>query len=214
MDDLEHAQPNPSRRSDQKEATRRALVRAALDRFDRRGYAATSIADITAAAGVAKGTFYVHFESKEALLDGELAVFNAALASELVRAVATLPADPLETLVRAISERALAHFLAHRPFVKAYAERSTFGLDVTALPFGINPEVRQVLAPILAAKFPAMPERETELVVHGVLALFLRLLLSAVFRDDVEPEDVVAVLVRMTTGALSAYADDPKRGLP
>lgn len=201
----------PIRRSEQKDATRRALVRSALERFEALGFARTSIADITSAAGVAKGTFYVHFESKEALLDGELSAFNAELASELVAAVAALPGAPLEPLVRAISERALAHFLAHRGFVKAYAERSTFGLDVDALPFGINPEVRAVLGPILSARFPSMPAKQADLVVHGVLALFLRLLLSAVFRSEVAPADVVTVLVRMTTGALSAYDDEPAR---
>lgn len=49
-------------------ATREALTDAALELFGRRGLAATSIDDITAAAGVAKGTFYVHFQRKEDVL--------------------------------------------------------------------------------------------------------------------------------------------------
>ena len=32
--------------------------------FEQRGYGAASVADIVNAAGVARGTFYVHFKSK------------------------------------------------------------------------------------------------------------------------------------------------------
>jgi len=50
-------------------ATRRKLVRAALDLFTTRGYHATTTPAIAARAGVAEGTIYRHFASKEALLN-------------------------------------------------------------------------------------------------------------------------------------------------
>lgn len=49
-------------------ATRRALVAAALDAFERQGVEQTSVDGITAAADVAKGTFYVHFQRKQDVL--------------------------------------------------------------------------------------------------------------------------------------------------
>ena len=48
-------------------ATREALVDAAEGLFGRAGYAATSIEEIVAAAGVTKGAMYHHFPDKEAL---------------------------------------------------------------------------------------------------------------------------------------------------
>ncbi|MGH8906431.1 MAG: TetR/AcrR family transcriptional regulator [Egibacteraceae bacterium] len=48
--------------------TRTALVHAALELFDRKGAEQTSIDEITHAANVAKGTFYVHFQRKEDVL--------------------------------------------------------------------------------------------------------------------------------------------------
>ena len=49
-------------------ATRRALVEAALELFEAKGVEATSVDEITAAADVAKGTFYVHFQRKQDVL--------------------------------------------------------------------------------------------------------------------------------------------------
>lgn len=48
--------------------TRAALVRAAIDLFGRKGVEQTSIDEITQAASVAKGTFYVHFQRKQDVL--------------------------------------------------------------------------------------------------------------------------------------------------
>lgn len=49
-------------------ATRQALVRAALALFADKGVEGTSVDEITAAAAVAKGTFYVHFQRKQDVL--------------------------------------------------------------------------------------------------------------------------------------------------
>ncbi|MEW2441616.1 TetR/AcrR family transcriptional regulator [Micromonospora marina] len=48
--------------------TRQAVVRAATDLFVTRGYAATSLADVAAEAGVARPTVFAVFGSKAALL--------------------------------------------------------------------------------------------------------------------------------------------------
>jgi AcrR family transcriptional regulator len=70
------------------EARRAELMNAAQRLFLRHGVAATSIEEITAAAGVAKGTFYLYFNSKEDIraalgkrfAQGLLAVIDAAIA--------------------------------------------------------------------------------------------------------------------------------------
>jgi AcrR family transcriptional regulator len=56
-----------SRRVAQGQATRQALIEAATELFGSAGYAATSIDEIVAAAGVTKGAMYHHFPDKEAL---------------------------------------------------------------------------------------------------------------------------------------------------
>ncbi|MDH6236514.1 ScbR family autoregulator-binding transcription factor [Cryobacterium sp. CG_9.6] len=47
--------------------TRAAIIRGAAATFQERGYGSTSLAQVSAAAGVTKGALYFHFESKEAL---------------------------------------------------------------------------------------------------------------------------------------------------
>jgi AcrR family transcriptional regulator len=60
----------PRRRVIKPAETRRAELLAAATRlFEERGFEEVTVADITEAAGVAKGTFYLYFDSKEALLD-------------------------------------------------------------------------------------------------------------------------------------------------
>lgn len=57
-----------SRRERKKLETRQGLMDAALRLFCEHGYAATTIKDVTEAAGVAKGTFFNYFAAKEAIL--------------------------------------------------------------------------------------------------------------------------------------------------
>ena len=59
-----------SRRDQQKEAKRLALIDAALAVFSRVGFAAAKIDDVANEAGVSKGTVYLYFESKEKLFEG------------------------------------------------------------------------------------------------------------------------------------------------
>src|SRR5580692_616447 len=43
------------------------LLEAGLAAFHRRGYHATGVQEIVTSAGIPKGSFYAHFESKDAL---------------------------------------------------------------------------------------------------------------------------------------------------
>jgi len=51
------------------EQRKQEIFAAAVQLFTEKGYAATTVADITKAAGVAKGTFFYYFETKDALLE-------------------------------------------------------------------------------------------------------------------------------------------------
>ena len=59
--------PSSSSSTPQPTSSRAALLDAALRLVRRQGWSATSVNDLCRAAGVTKGTFFHHFESKEAL---------------------------------------------------------------------------------------------------------------------------------------------------
>ena len=49
------------------EATRRKIIETAIELFGELGYGETGLADVLQRAGVSKGAFYYHFDSKEAV---------------------------------------------------------------------------------------------------------------------------------------------------
>ena len=50
-----------------RELRRDAILKAASTLFGRNGYHATSVADVLAAAGISRGTFYLYFDNKDSL---------------------------------------------------------------------------------------------------------------------------------------------------
>src|ERR687888_1112497 len=56
-----------SRKEQQSEATRRALVRVGRDLFAKRGFASVSTEEIVRKAGVTRGALYHHFRDKRDL---------------------------------------------------------------------------------------------------------------------------------------------------
>ncbi len=78
---------------------RDAILRAAIDVFAERGYFNAQVADIARAAGVAAGTVYLYFRSKDDLL---VTIFERTVKAQLQegRAVTAAVADPAERLRR------------------------------------------------------------------------------------------------------------------
>ncbi|MGK5632723.1 TetR family transcriptional regulator [Streptomyces sp. URMC 123] len=97
-----HDTPGSRRAAAQRLKMRRELAAAAMELFATKGYEATTVDEIAAAAGVARRTFFRHFRSKEE------AIFPDH-DDTLVRAQAVLDAapaheHPLDTVCRGIKE--------------------------------------------------------------------------------------------------------------
>jgi AcrR family transcriptional regulator len=93
---VSQALPTPalSRRDRKKERTRREIYEAAMDLFARKGFAAVTIAEIAEAADVGRGTFFLHFPSKAALLYE----FNQRFAEDFLATLAEPRASAHEEL--------------------------------------------------------------------------------------------------------------------
>ena len=72
-----------ARQAERREATRGAILEAALRHFGEAGFAAVTVDDIAADAKVAKGAVYHHFASKEALFEAVFERASAELAGQI-----------------------------------------------------------------------------------------------------------------------------------
>src|SRR3954468_3942248 len=81
--------------SETKTATRQRILLAAQRLFREKGFAETTTRDIAHAAGIASGTLFNYFATKEALL-ARLAADAVGEAREDVSARAGVPAETLE----------------------------------------------------------------------------------------------------------------------
>ena len=76
------------------ERRKRELLQIAYSLFISRGYENTSVDDIIAAAGIAKGTYYYHFESKEQTLEAVIGMMidqEAEAAKQVLHSEAPVP---------------------------------------------------------------------------------------------------------------------------
>src|SRR3989440_2862666 len=108
----------PRRRADQKEATRARIVAAALALFRSRGFDATTTKAIARRAGVAEGTVFNYFPTKEdiALHFFEQEVDHAMAA---VRGNARLRKAPLQEKLFALVQTQLEFLSPHERFIGA-----------------------------------------------------------------------------------------------
>lgn len=97
-------------------ATRARIMDAAQLHVMRRGFSATSVDDIQAAAGISRGTFFYHFPTKDDLARALLERYAASdreLTDELMARAAKLSRDPLQQVLifLRLHEEVLQHYV-------------------------------------------------------------------------------------------------------
>ena len=126
----------------QKTNVRERVLAAAFDALHKNGFNATGVQDITDAAKVPKGSFYNHFESKEAL-GVEVVEHYVAMGAERRRALVAGPGAPLARLK--------AHFKSLNRLGPANGfTRGCLLGNFSAELANQSPDIRQALAAALA----------------------------------------------------------------
>jgi AcrR family transcriptional regulator len=158
--------PTPVRRR-RKEARPREILRAALDVFTEKGFAAARLDDVALRAGVGKGTLYLYFSSKEELLK---AVVREALLPNIARAerLAAGHTGSSAELLRLFFELAARRISRSR---------------LSAIP-------KLVLAE--ASNFPELAKFYFEEVISRGFALLGGIVRRGIERDEFRPVDVEA----------------------
>lgn len=164
----EDTKPRVSGRSRRKDARPAEIVAAALALFAERGYGATKLDDVARAAGIAKGTVYLYFPTKEALFQAVVRQELLPVLEQFEAATATFP-GPSGELLRRIAGQ-----------LGAMMESDLGGIP------------KLVLSE--AGNFPEIARFYADEVVSRGLLLFDRILRRGVGRGEFRPIDAARLL--------------------
>ncbi|MET8776851.1 TetR/AcrR family transcriptional regulator [Nocardia sp. NPDC004654] len=114
------------------ERTRARLVEVAELVFSRLGYVETRVADIVAEAGVAHGTFYVYFESKEAIFHAVVLNLISDMRAKVRSRLGAQPGTAVEAIESAVRAYVLA-FRDHQRLMLMWGEVA-----------GLNPDIEEL----------------------------------------------------------------------
>lgn len=162
------------------EQTRRAILDAAVVRFGRDGYRATSVADIARDAGVGGTVAYAYFPSKEELFLAAIDEDAAAVIHEGVTSVVDQidKYDWRTSLIFTLLDSIDHHPLARRLLGGLEPDVTDRVLDIPALA-----ELRKAVAERLRSEQLSGEVRtdvDPTAMANGIVAIFLSLLMSIV----------------------------------
>lgn len=173
------AERDSERGSTKGEQTRRSILAAAIGRFGRDGYRATSVADIARDAGVSGTAAYAYFPNKEALF---LAAIDEDAAGVIEEGLAMLEVPSVggwrRELVLTLMEAMDRHPLARRLLAGLEPEVTTRVLGMPALE-----ELRKAIAERLRSEQASgvvRPDIDPVAIGNGVVAIVLSLLVAMV----------------------------------
>jgi AcrR family transcriptional regulator len=160
--------------------TRQTILEAAIVRFGRDGFRATSVADIARDAGVGGTVAYAYFENKEALF---LAALDEDAAAVIHEGLTTVNANPdvqdwRQTLIFTLMAAVEHHPLARRMLAGLEPEVTERVLEIPALA-----DLRTACAERLAAEQRAgtvRPDIDPVTIGNGIVSIILSLLMSVV----------------------------------
>ncbi|MEB3020149.1 TetR family transcriptional regulator [[Mycobacterium] crassicus] len=152
--------PERASREERKEATRRAIIGAALTLLDERSFSALSLREVTRAASIVPAAFYRHFESMDAL--GLVLIDESFRAlRETLRDARTGGLDPSRVIESSVE--ILVDSVAARPEYWRFINRERFS-GMTVLRYAIRTEIRLITSELATdlARFPKLSSWSTE----------------------------------------------------
>src|SRR5215470_8656190 len=183
--------------------TRQALIDAAAELFERRGYDGTTIADIAAAADVSTRTFFSYFASKEEVLfpDADARVKAAQTAIDQRR-----PGEgPTELLLRGLAELGDAGDDLVGPMAALRLRFIRTVPSVRGRGLQLQLDAQTEIAARLHAAFPDELDEVEAAALVGAFVGAVAGALEVLLRDEHDPDVVRERLQRATAVALRPW---------
>lgn len=171
--------------------TRATVLNAALSVFSAKGYAATSLDDIAAAAKVTRGAIYWHFKSKADLYNTLISELSARGADLVQKAVAE--GGTLLEILRRVFIRQCA-LIEEEKEARAVMELAMFKT-------GVDPDLQAGRRKQLQAG-NALLEGITQAMQQGIA--------QGVLRDDLDPADMARAFIAFENGAIQLWLSTPR----
>lgn len=111
---------------EKRQARRTDILKAAVHLFSSHGFHATSIADVIAEAGISRGTFYLYFDSKEALFLDLMDLFAKRI-MEVVEVVDPAGPDPIQKIYQNVCR--IVDVVFDNRELAVIVFRETYGID-------------------------------------------------------------------------------------
>ena len=105
-----------------REDRRQELLNAAVQVFQEKGITEATVADITQAAGVAKGTFYLYFDSKEQLLASLREQFVDEMVTKGIEYMERVGKEDWWSLADSVVEHTIDHMLERRDVIHIFSQ--------------------------------------------------------------------------------------------
>jgi AcrR family transcriptional regulator len=181
-------------RERKKRRTRRALADAAMRLFAERGYEATTIADIAAAADVSTRTFFSYFRSKDDVLFAETDE-RIALIPTLFAARA--PDEPLLAVLRRLltqlMETAVPNLAGDQGGARMQILAASPELQARALQRLLTAE--RVLAEALRSAYPELDDTSAVAVSAALIGTLRAVAMHSAERGD-SPDELLAAMAQ------------------
>jgi AcrR family transcriptional regulator len=195
-------QPARSVRQAQADDTRARLFAAAAKLFATRGYHETTVDQIAREAGVAKGTFFVHFATKDAVIS-DLVARQVRAAKKARDRVTGSPVDRLRAAVLTLGEQAGASRELSRAVLSATLANAEVSDRAGALFHevldGMVADAREAQAQGLMVESP-----DAETIANALMASYLGAALH--FTTTPDPLPLLHVLVPIVDANLTGFS--------
>ena len=154
-----HSRDSPTREQ-RKEATRRALIAAALKLLDERSFSALSLREVTREAGIVPAAFYRHFDSMDAL--GLVLIDESFRALRDMLRTARAGDLDLNRVIESSVDILTASVTQQREHWRFISRERSSG--VPALRYAIRTEIRLITSELATdlARFPGLNAWSTE----------------------------------------------------
>ncbi len=201
----------PTSRQIRAKETRKRLFAAAAELFEERGYHQTTVDQIVKRASVAKGTFFLHFATKDAVIVELVRIQTRGARRAHEHALELSALERLRATVLALGEMAAMSRSLSRAVLSASIENQEVGGEADALFQSI---LELMIVDARAAQeadlFNAEPDADT--IAEVLMASYLGAALH--FTSSPRAKPLMALLTPIVDANIASFRKTPKKKSP